>query len=70
MIRELIVRRGNVMDGIKMNDVSLFLGKIPNRKQECFYFAEGTSLYPIAYVSKANLPEAKRLWGKMIREQA
>lgn len=54
------------MDGLKANDVSLFLGKIPNRKQECFYFAEGTCLYPVAYIRKDNLEEAKRLWCKLI----
>ena len=54
------------MDGLKLNGITLFLGKIPVRKQECFYFAEGTSLIPVAYIPKALLPEAKRLWGKMI----
>ena len=54
------------MDGLKINGVSLFLGKIPSRKQECFYFAEGTRLYPVAYISDKNLQEAKRLWGQMI----
>ncbi len=53
------------MDGIKSNGVSLFLGKMLHRKQECFYFAEGTTLYPVAYINKRNLPEAKRLWGQM-----
>ena len=57
------------MNGIKLNGVTLFLGKIPCRKQECFYFAEGNRLLPVAYISKALLPEAKRLWGKMIREE-
>ena len=46
--------------------MNVFLGKVPNRKQECFYFAEGAYLYPVAYISKQNLPEAKRLWGEMI----
>ena len=54
------------MDGLKINGVSLFLGKMPNRKQECFYFAEGTCLYPVAYIRKENLEEAHRLWGKML----
>ena len=54
------------MDGIKIGGIILFLGKIPYRKQECFYFAEGTNLYPVAYISEKNLPEAKRLWGTMI----
>ena len=54
------------MDGLKINGVTLFLGKIPNRKQECFYFAEGATLYPVAYISSENLVTAKRLWGQML----
>ena len=54
------------MDGIKINEITLFLGKIPNRKQECFYFAEGTNLIPVAYVHKDLIEEAHRLWGNMI----
>lgn len=55
------------MDGLRINSgVTLFLGKIPLRKQECFYFAEGTSLIPVAYVSEKNLAEAKRLWGRLL----
>jgi len=54
------------MDGIRINDITLFMGKFPNRKQECFYFAEGANLYPVAYISKENLEEAKRLWIKML----
>ena len=56
------------MDGIKVRGVTLFLGKIPNRKQECFYFAKGTCLYPVAYIRKENLEEAKRLWSQMVME--
>lgn len=54
------------MDGLTIKDVTLFLGKLPDREQECFYFVEGSILYPVAYVSKQHLPNAKRLWGKMI----
>ena len=56
------------MDGLQIReqDIVLFLGKLPNRKQECFYFAEGTSLIPVAYISEKNLPEAKRLWQMML----
>ena len=57
------------MNGLRRNNITLFLGKVPCRKQECFYFAEGTTLIPIAYISKTNLAEAKRLWGKFIGEQ-
>lgn len=53
------------MDGIKANGVILFLGKVPNRKQECFYFIEGSTLHPIAYISQQNLSKAKRLWEKL-----
>ena len=58
------------MNGLRANGVSLFLGKIPTRKQECFYFAEGTSLIPVAYIKKENLDEAKRLWAKFIGEES
>ena len=54
------------MNGIKIKDVTLYLGQLPNRKQECFYFAEVNILYPVAYVKKEHLEDAKRLWGKMV----
>ncbi len=54
------------MYGIKINEVTLFLGHIPGRKQQCFYFAEGSILYPVAYVSPKQLPNAQRLWQKML----
>ncbi len=54
------------MDGLKVNGVTLSLGKIPGRKQECFYFIEGTMIYPIAYVRKELLADAKRLFRRMI----
>ncbi len=54
------------MEGLKINEISLFLGKMPGRKQECFYFVEGNHLYPVAYISEKNLLEAKRLWGTML----
>ena len=54
------------MNGIKIGEVTLFLGKLPNRKQECFYFEEGATLFPVAYVSAKALPKAKKLWAKMV----
>lgn len=54
------------MNGLRIKDVSLYMGKIPGRKQECFYFAEGNNLYPVAFISKNNLENARRLWGKML----
>ena len=54
------------MNGIKTGEVTLFVGKLPNRKQECFYFEKDGTLYPVAYVPKKSLPEAKRLWAKMV----
>lgn len=50
---------GNERSGVK-----LFLGRIPGRKQACFYFEEGNRDIPVVYVSEANLPEAERLWLK------
>ena len=55
------------MYGLKIGEITMFLGKIPNRKQWCFYFAEGTSLIPVAYVADKSLPEAQRLWAEMTR---
>lgn len=57
------------MDGLKRGGVTLFLGKLPHRKQECFYFAEGATLTPAAYVSERDLPEVKRLWGVLTGEK-
>ncbi len=53
------------MNGIRIGEVTLFLGKLPNRKQECFYFEDGI-FYPVAYIKAKSLPEAKRLWAKMV----
>ena len=55
------------MDGIQINGVQLFLGKIPYRKQECFYFLEDNVCYPVAYINKQNLADAKRLWAKLLQ---
>jgi len=57
------------MNGMEINGVSLFLGKIPNRKRECFYFTEGPVMYPVAYVSKTTAEIAKKLWGKMLGQE-
>jgi hypothetical protein len=58
------------MDGLKINNVALFLGHIPTRKQLCFYFSEGTKLYPIGYVSKKNESVAIKLWGIMLNDKS
>jgi len=57
------------MNGFSANGVKLFLGKVPGRKQECFYFEEGATCYPVAYISKQSLLEAKRLWAKLLGEK-
>ena len=55
------------MDGVKFRNVTLFLGKLPNRKQECFYFSEGNfPLCPVAYIRADRIEAAKRLWAKML----
>lgn len=54
------------MDGLKINDTTLFMGKIPCRKQECFYFVDKTGMYPVAYINEKNIKEARRLWDKML----
>ena len=54
------------MDGIKIGDVSLFLGHIPARKSLCFYFLKGTCMYPVAYViGDENIKYATELWQEM-----
>ena len=54
------------MNGMKIGEVTLFVGKLPNRKQECFYFEKDGTLYPVAYISEEALPRVKQLWAKMV----
>ena len=54
------------MNGLKANGVSIFLGQMPRRKGLAFYFVEGVNGIPVAYVSKKNEDEAKRLWLKLV----
>lgn len=54
------------MNGIEIKGVTLFLAKIPKRKGLCFYFQEGNSIYPVAYVSDKLEPVAIDKWNKMI----
>lgn len=54
------------MDGLKKNGVTIFLGRIPPRKSLCFYFEEGSSIYPVAYVSKKLEDIAIEKWAKFL----
>ena len=54
------------MDGIKLNGITLFIGKIPNRKQQAFYFDDGSRLYPMAYIPEDKLDMTQMLWQKML----
>ena len=54
------------MDGIKLNGITLFVGKIPNRKQQAFYFDDGAKLYPMAYITEDKLDMTQMLWQKML----
>jgi len=55
------------MDGIKINGVTLFLGKLPYRKQACFYFTkDGSNLWPAAYVRADILEDVEELWSEMM----
>lgn len=54
------------MDGLKIGEVTLFLGKLPNRKQQCFYFEEGSTIYPVAYVAEKHLAHAQIYWERML----
>ena len=58
------------MNGISINGVTLFLGKIPGRRQACFYFLEDGSIHPASFVSSKHLIMTHRLWAKMLREKA
>ena len=54
------------MDGIRRHGVALFMGKLPHRKQHCFYFEKDGVVYPVAYVSEKNLEDTGRLWCEML----
>lgn len=54
------------MEGIKINGVSLYIGKIPGRKQNCFYFQEGNVIYPVAYIKDRHMKDAEYYWNKML----
>ena len=55
------------MDGLRKNDVALFLTKIPYRKGLAFCFSDGNGIYPVAYVSKKLEKMAIEKWEKMIK---
>ena len=57
------------MDGLEVNDVSLYLTHIPTRKGLVFCFMEGGSIYPVAYVSKKLENMAIKEWKKMLGEE-
>lgn len=54
------------MNGIRIGDVALFIGKLPYRKQECFYFEKENTVIPVAYIKEDRLSEARELWEEMI----
>lgn len=54
------------MDGIIIGNTTLFLGKLPRRKQECFYILENHVIYPIAYIKNTELSKMKEFWAKLI----
>ena len=58
------------MDGLRINGITLYLGKLPDRKQECFYFEEGAVITPVAYIREELLEDTQRLWSKMLGEEA
>jgi hypothetical protein len=56
------------MNGLTGNGVTLFLGHIPSCKSLCFYFEEGSVIYPVAYIKGEYLTEeATKYWLKLIR---
>lgn len=56
------------MDGLSINGVSLYLTSIPGRKGLAFCFMDGSSLYPVAYVSAKLEDMAIKEWKKMLGE--
>ena len=58
-----------MMDGLSINDVSLYLTHIPGRKGLVFCFMEGSSLYPVAYVSAKLEDVAIKEWKKMLGDK-
>ena len=57
------------MDGLSINGVSLYLTSIPSRKGLAFCFIDGSSLYPVAYVSAKLEDMAIKEWKKMLGEE-
>lgn len=57
------------MNGLKINNITLFVGYLPNRKQACFYFQDGASIYPVAYIKKERMAQTVRLWETMLNEE-
>ena len=55
------------MDGIKINGVTLFIGKLPGRKQECFYFQIASRIWPVAYIRSEHIEQATDFWTQMLR---
>ena len=47
-------------------DTTLALGRLPHRKQACFYFESGNELIPVAYVREERIVEAEKLWGQLL----
>jgi hypothetical protein len=54
------------MDGIRINNVSLFLSEVPYRKSLAFVFQDGVHLYPVAYVNKKNEALAREYWQRFL----
>ena len=51
------------MDGLGVSGgISLFFGRLPQRKQMAVYFTEGNECTVVAYVSEQHRAEAERLW--------
>ena len=51
----------------KITGVKLGISKLPNRKQECFYFEKDDKIIPVAYISNNLLDEVNQLWDKLLR---
>jgi len=54
------------MNGLKTNNILLFLTKLPNRKGYCFCFEEDGVLTPVAYVPGKLEGVAIDKWNRML----
>jgi hypothetical protein len=55
----------DALRNIKTN-VALAIGRLPGRKQACFYFEITGQTIPVAYVRENEIAEVEELWAKLL----